>query len=214
VNNKEGFMKKKKKSASAVVSICVALIGVAGAITVALINKYSPPPAPEPPVMYVYKDNQAIENYYHDIANIGSVLNGNDGSLYIDPGWTGAPKSGATCIKISYSPTDDSHWAGMMWLSGKDNFPPSPPVDGVETDNVSKLTFWAKGYGATKFFIENDTNAQITQYVELTNDWKEYSLSIPRDWKNVCVGFGWVSNDSDANGEPMVFYLDEIAFYK
>ena len=210
-------MKRRNNTAlgiKIVVPICVALIGVAGTVIVALINKHTPPPGPEPPVLYVYKDNQLAENNYQDIAYMGSVRDGNDGSLYIDPGCTDSPKSGSTCMKISYSPADDSHWAGMLWLSGKGNFPPSPPVNGVDTGEVSKLTFWAKGDGAVKFFIENDTGAQVPQHVELTNDWKEYSLALPKNWENVCVGFGWASNYKDAKGAPMVFYIDEIAFYK
>ena len=213
---KQNKKKQKKNVATIIVPIVVAVIGLAGTIIGVLLTKYTPPSTPEPerPVLYIYKDNQSAENHYLDISYMGSVNNGNDGSLYIDPGYRQNPRFGETCIEIRYEPLDDSHWAGMMWLSGRDNYPPSPPVDGVDTARVNKLTFWAKGNGMVKFFIENDTGAQVSRQVELTSNWQEYTLALPRNWEQVCIGFGWSSNSIGADGEPIVFYVDEIAFYE
>jgi hypothetical protein len=206
-------MKKDSRFRAIGVPIIVALIGLAGVVIGALINKYTPPPEPDPP-FYVYTDYGSPENHYNDITFEGSVLDGDDGSTYIDTGCRTDPKSGDTCIKLTYQPTDDTHWAGVMWLSGKQNFPPNPPVNGVDVSEVNVLKFWVRGTGSAKFFIENDTGAQVTKYVSLTNQWTEYTLALPKDWSRVCVGFGVVINYSDAGGSPMTVYVDEIGFKK
>ena len=167
---------------------------------------------PKPYVCYVYEDYQSTKNHYRNVTHMGHVQEGRDESMSIDQDCKDSPKSGDTCIKITYTPTDISHWAGMMWLSGVENRPPKLPLNGVKVRKATKLTFWAKGNGRTKFYIENNKEKQSTQVVKLTPDWKEYTLEIPKDWKHVCVGFGWASNYQDAEGELMAFYVDEIAF--
>jgi len=168
--------------------------------------------AGEPYAFYVYDDYMADINHYGDIAYMGSHSNGADGSMTIKPNCTEDPYSGDTCLEISYNPKGTSHWAGMLWLSGNGNFPPNEPVEGVDTARARNLVFWARGAGATKFFIENDTGRQVSKYVRMSGQWTQYALEVPADWENVCVGFGWASNYNDSDGKPMTFYLDEILF--
>ena len=172
----------------------------------------APPTVKEPYVFYVYRDDRSGDNHYQDIAYMGSVSNGDDGSISISTGSADSPQSGGSCMKITYTPTNSSHWAGMMWLSGSQNFPPSPPVQGVDVARAERLTFWARGSGATKFFIENDAGDQVSQVVRLTGGWQQYTLRVPAYWNTVCLGFGWASNWDDAGGAPMTFYVDEIRF--
>ena len=147
--------------------------------------------------------------HYGDIAYMGSQNNGNDGSMSIDMGCTDNPHSGSKCMKITYAPPSTNHWAGMMWLSGASNFPPNLPVDGVDATQVSQLAFYARGTGATKFFIENEAGQQETLYVELTSDWTQHSLEIPSDWEYVCVGFGFASSGASGGCD---IYLDDIVY--
>lgn len=163
-------------------------------------------------VFYVYQDYQSPENHYHDIAYMGSDNNGDDGSIAINPGSAAGPQSGETCMEIRYTPQSPAHWAGAMWLSGYQNLPPNPPVEGADTARTQRLAFWAKGAGRVKFFIENDSKNQVTQYIDLTGDWSEYTLALPEEWGTVCVGFGWSANSGDAGGGPMTFWLDGIRF--
>ncbi len=160
-------------------------------------------------VSYVFPvyDDELV--HYADIAYMGSNNNGDDGSMAIDPGWADNPHSGSACIRITYTPPTRSHWAGMMWLSGASNFPPNLPVDGVDAAQANRLTFYARGLGSTKFFIENDAKQQVTLNVQLTPDWTQYTLAVPSDWEQVCLGFGFASNGSA--GESTI-YLDDIVF--
>jgi hypothetical protein len=166
----------------------------------------TPAPSAESYVFQVYDDALV---HYGDIAYMGSKNNGNDGSVTIDPGYGENPHSGGKCMQITYTPPSSSHWAGMMWLSGENNFPPNLPVEGVDTAKTSQLSFYARGYGSTKFFIEDETGQQVTLKVALTSDWTQYTLAIPSDWANVCVGFGFASSGASGDG---TIYLDDIAF--
>ena len=179
---------------------CIAFITIASAA------------AEESYVFYVYKDDMSGENNYLDIAYMGGENNGNDGSMSIDKRCPDDPVSGKSCMKLTYSPKDSSHWAGMLWLSGDKNFPPNPPVKGVDTSQAKRLTFWAKGNGAANFFIEDGKGNKSLEYVELTDDWEQYTLIVPEGWDMICVGFGWASNYDDADEATMTFYLDEIRF--
>lgn len=154
----------------------------------------------------VYDD--ALE-HYGDIAYMGNNNNGDDGSMTIDPGCAENPYSGSACLKITYTPPSLSHWAGMMWISGANNYPPNLPVDGVDAAQANRLTFYARGDGSTKFFIENDERQQVTLNVQLTPDWTQYTLDVPSDWQQVCVGFGFASNGSAGD---FTLYLDDIVF--
>jgi hypothetical protein len=166
----------------------------------------SPTPSDASYVFQVYDDAPV---HYGDIAYMGSDNDGDDGAMTINPDCADDPHSGGSCIQITYAPPSSSHWAGMMWLSGANNFPPNLPVDGVDTAQADRLTFYARGLGSTKFFIENEEKQQVTLSVHLTPDWTQYTLALPSDWVNVCVGFGFAS--SGAGGDNTI-YLDDIAF--
>lgn len=188
-----------KKALIALLAACMALSGpIACAVA-----EYS---------FYVYEDERSSGNSYQDIAYMGSSNNGSDGSMSIDKGCADEPFLGDSCMAITYTPKSESHWAGMMWLSGAQNFPPNPPVKGVDASQAERLIFWARGSGATKFFIENDAGDQVSTYEPLAEEWTEYTLDIPSDWETVCIGFGWASNYDDADGGTMTFYVDDIRF--
>ncbi len=160
---------------------------------------------------YVFQVYDDALLHYGDIAYMGNKSNGNDGSMSIDTDSTENPHSGTKCIQITYTPPSSSHWAGMMWLSGAGNFPPNPPVDGVDTAQVSQLTFYARGTGSTKFFIENDKKQQVTLNVQLTPDWTQYTLAVPSAWEHVCVGFGFASSNTTGK---ITLCLDDIVYSK
>lgn len=199
--------KYKKPLLTAAIVLVIALLAFAGYM--ALRPSAAPP---EDYAFYVYQDNQSASNHYVDITYMGSDRNGDDGSLAINTRSTDSPKSGDTCVEIQYTPATSDHWAGAMWLSGKDNLPPNPPANGVDTAKVSRLTFWARGTGATKFFIENDRGDQASQYVKLSSQWTQYTLDIPIAWDVICVGFGFASNAGDADNAPMTIWVDDILF--
>ena len=233
LNGKEGKKKWKDRINVRLLvefSVAFSILIVLGAI---FLPRWIGPPGPMPPdtdpstypattkqpgtlppayTEYIYRDNQSPDNRYPDIAYMGSVRNGDDGSVAVNPGSTTNPKSGGTCIAVRYVPSDPTHWAGAMWLSGNQNFPPNPPLNGIDTARAQKLSFWARGTGRVKFFIENDRNNQASLYIDMTDDWKEYNIELPKDWDTVCVGFGWAANADDARGAPITFWLDDIRY--
>ena len=162
-----------------------------------------------PAAAYVFQIYDDGPVHYGDIAYMGSINNGDDGSMLIDSNCAENPHSGSSCIRIAYDPPSPGHWAGMMWLSGANNFPPNLPVDGADLAQAKKLAFYVRGSGATKFFIENEKKQQVTKNVQLTQAWTQHTLDIPSDWEHICVGFGFAS--SGAAGESTI-YLDDIAF--
>ncbi|NLI19987.1 MAG: hypothetical protein GX418_00330 [Clostridiales bacterium] len=166
----------------------------------------TPVPTAEPYAFKVYEDAMV---HYGDVAYMGSQNNGDDGSMTVDPACSENPHSGSKCIQIIYAPPAKNHWAGMMWLSGASNFPPNLPVDGVDATQAGQLTFYARGLGSTKFFIENEQKQQMTLKVDLTEDWKQYTLAVPSDWVQVCVGFGFASSGAAGKG---LIYLDDITY--
>ncbi|NLI19982.1 MAG: DUF3597 domain-containing protein [Clostridiales bacterium] len=181
----------------------------AGAPSEATQNPGQSQPAPTPTAAaYVFQVYDDAPVHYGDIAYMGNQNNGDDGSMVIDTGCTDNPHSGVSCIRITYDPPSAGHWAGMMWLSGANNFPPNLPVDGVDAARASRLTFYARGLGSTKFFIENEQKQQVTLNVQLPSDWTQYTLAVPSDWEQVCVGFGFASN---AAAGKSTIYLDDIA---
>lgn len=163
---------------------------------------------------YVYADYLSKRNHYNDIAYMGNNNFGDDGSMKIMQDCTDNPKSRNTCIKITYTPKNSNHWAGMAWLSGDQRW--RSPIDGVDVSLAKKLTFWARGSGGrVKFFIENSGKTQDSSYISLNEEWTQYTLSIPRDGEDIAdisVGFGWAANSSDVSGKSMTFYLDDIMF--
>ena len=158
---------------------------------------------------YVFQIYDDVPRHYGDIAYMGSQNNGDDGSMTIDPECADRPHSGGSFIRITYNPPYAGHWVGMMWLSGASNYPPNLPVDGVDAAQASQLTFYARGSGSTKFFIENDKKQQVTLHAELTQDWTKYTLAVPADWEQICVGFGFASNGAAG---ACVIDLDDIAY--
>jgi hypothetical protein len=183
----------------------------------------APTEAPTEPTTEATEPTQPKERYefavysdtsvnYSDIAYMGSDNGGNDGSITIDPQWTDNPHSGAFCTKVIYAPTNTFHWAGALYLSGAQNFPPNLPVTGVDVSRAKQLSFWARGTGSTKFYIEDDKGNQAELVVTLTADWQQYTIDVPDVWQTVCVGFAFVSNSDDVGGGVGEFYLDDIMY--
>jgi hypothetical protein len=181
----------------------------------ASVTESSEPSQTEPlesgePYEFVVYDDKPV--HYADIAYIGSTNSGNDGSVAIDQSWTENPHSGTSCIKITYLPENAAHWAGGLYLSGAQNFPPNLPVDGVDVSSAKHLSFYARGTGATKFYIEDNAGNQIEQKITFTDNWQQYTLNIPENWQAVCVGFAFVSNSADVGGGVGEIYLDDIVY--
>jgi hypothetical protein len=148
---------------------------------------------------------------------IPSGYMGNAGAIKMADDDTAAPHSGKTAIKVQYTASDN--WGGVVWQSPANDWGDMP--GGVNLSGARKLSFWAKGekggeevsfsFGLIdrnkKYY---DTGSGKLEKVELTNDWKEYSIEIAnQDLSRVKTGFVWVLAGT---GAPMTFYLDDIRY--
>jgi hypothetical protein len=149
---------------------------------------------------------------------------------YIPAGWLGntkatkmmescdvQPHAGKTCIKVEFQAKEG--WAGVVWQSPAGDWGDKP--GGWDLSGAKRLTFWARGekggevvsfefglFNRDKRFF--DTEKGKLEKVELTTEWKQYSIEIDgKDLARIKSGFAWVVA---AKGQPVTFYLDDIQY--
>ncbi|MCM8802980.1 MAG: glycosyl hydrolase family 17 protein [Candidatus Omnitrophica bacterium] len=173
------------------------------------------------PVM-VYDEAGSEENHFEPTGWMGDLE-----SLNIERDCKEFPHSGKTCIKIIYSPTTFDSWAGIYWQYPINNWGEYP---GYTISGASKLTFWARGekgnekaefkvgginkspYHNPKFPYQDSFGPLTTGIVNLTKDWKKYSIDLKKEnLSNVIGGFCWVTNRSQ-NPKGCIIYVDDIKF--
>ena len=192
--------------------------------------------AAEREAVYVYKDYALTQNHFTQKAKIF----GRDGDLLedMDENCTSDPYSGSSCIRCAQT-TRYGDWGGWMFLNGYlgkgETVPRLNKGDadgqGLDLTGAEELRFWAKGEKGgeqVEFFtagfgyvaetgrksVDYPDSAlkDSTGYIELTDEWEEYSISlVGRDMSYIVCGFGFVMNDRDGEKDN-VFYLDEIRF--
>jgi len=151
---------------------------------------------------------------------------------YIWSGWEGKldaiamdekcmdnPHTGATCMKCSFKSNDN--FGGIVWQSPANDWGDLP--GGKNLTGATKLTFWARGdeggevvnfslgvLGKDKPFHDSDSAA--LKDVELTKDWKQYTIDLTgKDLSCIKTGFVWIVG---SKGKPVTFYLDDIQYEK
>lgn len=157
------------------------------------------------------------------------------GNRFAPSGWMGAtrdldlkdahtdrPRSGKTCIKMSYSAKSVTDlWAGIYWQHPPNNWGNQAKV-GLNLTGAKKLTFWARGekggetlaevkVGGIKGNFPDSDEASLKDIV-LTDTWAPYSIPLEgKDLSYIIGGFCVVfSKDSNPNGASI--YLDDIVF--
>lgn len=157
------------------------------------------------------------------------------GNHFIPSGWMGdyddieyngtcpeSPRSGKTCIRISYSAESSQSvgWAGIYWQDPVNNW--GGEDGGYDLDGARKVTFWARSetgtgviYGFKVGGIKGDfpdTDVAGIGPVELTKEWKKYTINLDgKDLKRIAGGFCWAAFKHD-NPAGFVMYLDDIAY--
>jgi hypothetical protein len=142
---------------------------------------------------------------------------GNTKGLAVEEGCTDAPYAGRTCLKVTYTPSDN--WAGVVWQN--------PPQDwgdragGFDLQAAKKLTFWARGaaggevvtfefglFGGDKKF--KDTGRGKLDKQALSIEWTKYEIDVAgQDLSRIKSGFAFVLA---GQGKPVTFYLDDVQF--
>jgi PKD repeat protein len=106
------------------------------------------------------------------------------------------------------------------------------PNAGINLTGAHVLKFYARGeqggervefftFGVGRNDVTGDpikpypdsSKKRSTGYITLTNQWREYSIDVSsQDLSYVLGGFGWVSSSVENNGQPIIFYLDDIRY--
>jgi len=171
----------------------------------------------KPKEFVIYRDKNSRDNHY-----IPSGWMGDYGDIKLNDQYTQNPQSGNTCIQFVYSAkkSQGQGWAGVYWQNPANNW--GTKKGGFDLTGMNKLTFWARGEKGgekiEKFVVGGikgtyaDTAEVSIGPIELTNDWKQYTINLSgKDLTYISGGFCWVTT-SDLNPEGATFYLDEIKF--
>jgi hypothetical protein len=173
-----------------------------------------------PDIFYVYSDKRAVTNHY-----IASGWMGDYGDIKLVEGDTTTVHSGSSSIKIVYSAEakQGANWAGIYWQHPPNNW--GTVQGGYNLNQYKKLTFWAKAVSHGKLGVQvsefkvggiigtfSDSAAISIGPVDLTNEWKQYTLDISGNDLSQILGGFCVSWSRDNNPDGFDLYLDDIRF--
>ncbi|MEM6854719.1 MAG: glycoside hydrolase family 2 TIM barrel-domain containing protein [Planctomycetota bacterium] len=147
---------------------------------------------------------------------IPSGYMGEAGSITQDEASTDNPKSGNTCLKVTYN--NPGGWAGVVWQNPINDWGDKP--GGFELTGATRLSFWARGakggervkigFGIldrTKKFYDS---AKAEQEFTLSREWQQFSFDLTdKNMSCIKTGFYWVVA---GQGEPLNFYFDDIVY--
>ncbi|MDD5491903.1 MAG: hypothetical protein PHV60_04360 [bacterium] len=173
-------------------------------------------------VFPVYTDKNAANNHY-----ILSGYMGDYNDLKINDAYRDSPHCGSTCIRIEYTAEQSlgRGWAGVYWQYPANNWRWGTNRKGYNLTGYTKLTFWARGENGGEKLSEvgvgcirshfKDSDNAIIGPLELTKDWKEYTIDLnDLDLSDISGGFHWVCYGEEISGKGIIFYLDDIVYEK
>ncbi|MEM9415096.1 MAG: glycoside hydrolase family 2 TIM barrel-domain containing protein [Planctomycetota bacterium] len=143
---------------------------------------------------------------------------GKTDAIRMNPECAEQPHAGETCLQVEY--VANGEWGGVVWQSPADDW--GDKEGGYDLSGARVLEFWARGeaggevvnfgygiLGADKAFP--DTYKGELGGIELSTEWRRYTIEIPADadLRRIKTGFFW---SLAGQGEPVTFYLDDIAF--
>ncbi len=147
---------------------------------------------------------------------IPSGYMGETGAIAMDGSCTDAPRSGNTCLKVTYNKADG--WGGVFWQDPANDW--GDKLGGKDLKGAKKLSFWARGKNGTEkvkfgfggigkdkaFFDTAKGEIEIT----LGKEWKQFSIDLEgKDLSRIKSGFMWVLS---GQGAPVEFYLDDVMY--
>ncbi|MGI5870323.1 MAG: glycoside hydrolase family 2 TIM barrel-domain containing protein [Kiritimatiellia bacterium] len=141
---------------------------------------------------------------------------GNTGAIKMDLASRDDPRSGDTCLKVSYNAS--GNWGGVLWQHPADDW--GERDGGFNLEGATMLVFWARGaeggekvsfkVGAIEKAKHPDTAFAELKDIVLKPEWTRYRIPLDgRDMSRIKTGFGWVVANP---GRPIAFYLDDIVY--
>lgn len=166
---------------------------------------------------YVYQDKGSHVNHFAPSGWMGDY-----GDIKLNDASTDNPADGRTAIKVDYTAkgAQGANWAGIFWQNPPNNW--GTVKGGFDLTGFKKLTFWARGTTGKEKIAEfkvggitgefGDSGAQSIGPIELTKEWKKYTIELAElDLHSISGGFCW-SASRDDNPEGFTIFLDEIRF--
>ncbi len=174
-------------------------------------------PAAKKTVYRMFKDDSTVlkADRYAAVAYMGSVKNGNDGSIKFDGSDKSQFSAGKESMMFSYTPSGSSHWAGAVLLWKKGDWDYDPGAKGPDVNKYKECSFQIKGSGGwVKLYIEGDNGEQSTTTLYLEDEWPEVVLPVRDGWEYVRIPFGWACNnlDVDDSADAIQFYIDGLQY--
>ncbi len=165
---------------------------------------------------YVYTDGANKLNHF-----IPAGWMGDTGDLKYVGSWTVNPKSGKSCIQVKYTAEkkQSAGWSGIYWQSAANNW--GTQKGGFNLSGAVSITFWARGEkGGEVAEFKNggiagefpDSSSATTGPVELTKDWKQYTINVASDDLSYINGGFCMTMAADTNPDGATIYLDEIVY--
>ncbi len=165
----------------------------------------------------VYVENASKENHFAPSGWMGDF-----GDLKLNQACTETPRSGNTCIKITYSAkmTQGAGWTGIFWQQPANNW--GEKKGGYDLTGAKKLTFWARGAQGGEKIAEfkvggitgeyPDTDSSSIGPIELTKEWQKYTIDLDgKDLSHIIGGFCFAASKDD-NPNGFVIYFDDIIY--
>lgn len=205
------------KRVTSLVVATVFMLGIAGVAIAAPKKSASETVAPSFKAFPVYVENASKDNHFAPSGWMGDY-----GDLKINQNCTESPRSGSSCIKITYSAkmTQGAGWAGIYWQQPANNW--GEKKGGYDLTGATKLTFWARGANGGEKIAEfkmggiakeySDSDSQVIGPIELTKEWQKYTIDLKdKDLSHIIGGFCYsASKDDNPNG--FIIYLDDIIY--
>jgi len=165
----------------------------------------------------VYVENGSKDNHFAPSGWMGDY-----GDIKMNLACAETPRSGQTCIKITYSAkmSQNAGWMGIFWQQPANNW--GEKKGGFNLTGAKKLTFWARGAQGGEKIAEfkmggitgeySDTDSVTMGPIELTKEWKQYTLDLSgKDLSNIIGGFCFALSKED-NPNGCIFYIDDIIY--
>ncbi|MFH0880239.1 MAG: hypothetical protein V2A34_11045 [Lentisphaerota bacterium] len=184
----------------------------------------SPPPSDAAPVTQPVGEMTALPcRLYVDYDAEGEMVfipsgwMGATEAIEMDDAWAENVQSGTSCIKASFS--DPKGWGGVVWQNPANNW--GEDEGGIDLSSAQQLSFWARGEKGGEIVEFKmglvamnkpyyDTGKASLGRVKLTSTWKQYIIPLAgKNLKRIVTGFSWITA---GKSEPVVFYLDNIAY--
>ncbi len=165
----------------------------------------------------VYVENASKENHFAPSGWMGDF-----GDLKLNQACTETPRSGNTCIKITYSAkmTQGAGWTGIFWQQPANNW--GEKKGGYDLTGAKKLTFWARGAQGGEKIAEfkvggitgeyPDTDSSSIGPIELTKEWQKYTIELDGKYLSHIIGGFCFAASKDDNPNGFVIYFDDIIY--